>query len=68
MKRVWEEMSLMSGHKRKKGSASGLCPATREYDDELMTFTVVLTLTILVQKEIVQQKLLALLEKARKRL
>ena len=57
----------MSGHKGKKGSSSELCSATREYDDELMIFTVVLTLTILVQKEIFQQKLLALLVKARKR-
>ena len=67
MKMMWEGTSLMSGHKGKKGTSSGLCSATREYDDELMIFTVVLTLTILVQKEIVQQKLLALLVKARKR-
>lgn len=38
MKRVWKGTSLMSGHKGKKGSASGLCPATREYDDELNDF------------------------------
>ena len=67
MKRVWEGVSLMSGHKGKKGSSSGLCSATREYDDELNDFYCLLTLTILVQKEIVKQELLALLVKARKR-
>ena len=38
MKMMWEGMSLMSGHKEKKGSSSGLCSATREYDDELNDF------------------------------
>ena len=38
MKRLWEGMSLMRGHKGKKGSSSGLCSATREYDDELNDF------------------------------
>ena len=38
MKMMWEGMSLMSGHKGKKGSSSELCSATREFYDELNDF------------------------------